>query len=296
MTGIEPYHHAVDVLAVADAREFLRQAEGVLTRDEGRHNLALGVAGTLLDEPGLYPEHNLWVVDSAGSVVGAALRTPPFNLILAEPLADGVIEALAVHLGSISDLPGVVANRPYAQEFADRWTAATGARTTHRMSQGVYSLREVRDVAVADGRARSATEADRALLVRWLREFSVEALPQGSWNQEHAERTLDRQLSGAEETGIWIWEDGEPVSLAGFGGRTPNGVRVGPVYTPRDRRRRGYATALVAELSAWQLARGRRFCFLYTDLANPTSNAVYERIGYRLVCESDEIAFEPLPA
>ncbi|HEV8563286.1 MAG TPA: GNAT family N-acetyltransferase [Actinomycetota bacterium] len=283
----------MEVRAISDVRDFFREAEGVLMRDEGRHNLILGIAGTLVDLPGLYPEHELWVVESAGSVVGAALRTPPFNLVLAEPLVDGVIEALADHLGPIGELPGVVANRPFAEEFAARWTVVTGAPGAHRMSQGVYSLREVRDVAEADGRARPATEADRALLMRWLREFSEEALPEGRWNEERAERTLDRQLSGAQETGIWIWEDGEPVSLAGFGGRTPNGVRVGPVYTPPDRRRQGYATALVAELSARQLARGRRFCFLYTDLANPTSNAVYERIGYRRVCESDEIGFEP---
>ena len=120
---------------------------------------------------------------------------------------------------------------------------------------------------------------------------SREALPAGRWDEQHAERVLDLRLSGDPEAGFWIWEDGEPVSLAGFSGPTPNGIRIGPVYTPEDRRRRGYATRLVAEMSAHQLAAGRRFCFLYTDLANPTSNAVYERIGYRRVCESDEIGF-----
>jgi predicted GNAT family acetyltransferase len=83
------------------------------------------------------------------------------------------------------------------------------------------------------------------------------------------------------------------VSLAGFGGSTPNGVRIGPVYTPPESRGHGYATSLVAHVSARLLERGRRFCFLYTDLANPTSNAIYERIGYERVCESDEIGFKP---
>ena len=94
-----------------------------------------------------------------------------------------------------------------------------------------------------------------------------------------------------------LWEDGgEPVSLAGWGGPTPNGIRIGPVYTPPELRGRGYATALTAELSQRLLdgrlfEGGRRFCFLYTDLANPTSNAIYERIGYRRVAESAEIVF-----
>jgi predicted GNAT family acetyltransferase len=63
------------------------------------------------------------------------------------------------------------------------------------------------------------------------------------------------------------------------------------VYTPPGRRGRGYATALVAALSAELLAAGRRFCFLYTDLANPTSNRIYQRIGYERVCDSAEIRF-----
>ena len=81
------------------------------------------------------------------------------------------------------------------------------------------------------------------------------------------------------------------VSLAGFGGRTPNGIRVGPVYTPPDLRGRGYASALTADLTRRLLAGGRRFCFLYTDLANPTSNSIYQRIGYRPVSDADLWSF-----
>jgi predicted GNAT family acetyltransferase len=282
----------MDVHETRDARDFLRRAEAVLMRDEARQNLILGLAGTLVDHPEVYPEYGLWIVESAGSIVAAALRTPPFNLVLAEPLADDAIEALAVHLEPIA-LPGVVANRPYAQEFASRWVAASGASQVHRMSQGVYALREVRDVPAAAGRARPATEVDRPLLMQWLRAFAEEALPEGRWDERRAGQTLDRQLSGTEETQIWMWEEGEPVSITGVGGSTPNGVRIGPVYTPPEHRGQGYATSLVAHLSARQLERGRRFCFLYTDLANPTSNAIYERIGYERVCEADDIGFVP---
>ena len=82
------------------------------------------------------------------------------------------------------------------------------------------------------------------------------------------------------------------MSLAGCGGSTPNGVRVGPVYTPSEQRCQGYATELVAAMTRHLLAGDRRFCFLYTDLSNPTSNAIYERIGYTLVAESAEIVFD----
>jgi predicted GNAT family acetyltransferase len=108
---------------------------------------------------------------------------------------------------------------------------------------------------------------------------------------------IDHRLA-SNVSGIMLWEDeGEPVSFAGWGGRTPNGIRVGPVYTPPELRGRGYATALTAELSQRLLDGrlfdgGRQFCFLYTDLANPTSNAIYERIGYRRVAESAEVLFD----
>jgi predicted GNAT family acetyltransferase len=85
------------------------------------------------------------------------------------------------------------------------------------------------------------------------------------------------------------------VSLAGFSGPTTTGIRIGPVYTPREHRGRGYATALVAELSTAMLARGYRACFLYTDLSNPISNAIYERIGYQRVADAVEIRFGQIP-
>lgn len=89
-----------------------------------------------------------------------------------------------------------------------------------------------------------------------------------------------------------LWEDaGATVSLAGFGNPTPNGTRVGPVYTHRRCEAGGYASALVGQMTAMLLNRGLRFCFLFTDLANPTSNNIYQRVGYEPVSDVDEYAF-----
>jgi uncharacterized protein len=89
-----------------------------------------------------------------------------------------------------------------------------------------------------------------------------------------------------------VWETDEPVSFAGFGGRTPHGVRIGPVYTPPHLRRRGYASALVGNLTQELLAGDADFCFLYTDLDNPTSNRIYQDVGYDFVAESADYAFD----
>jgi uncharacterized protein len=91
-----------------------------------------------------------------------------------------------------------------------------------------------------------------------------------------------------------LWEhDGAAVAMAGFQGKTPSGVRISWVYTPPQLRGRGYASALVAALSQQLLASGNRWCFLYTDLANPTSNGIYQRLGYQPVCDAAHYTFLP---
>jgi predicted GNAT family acetyltransferase len=142
-----------------------------------------------------------------------------------------------------------------------------------------------------------ATLDDRDLVLQWWIAFAEEVLHEGGPGRENAEAMVEQRLA-APGRGFLLWEDGgDVVSLAGWGGATPNGIRIGPVYTPPDLRGHGYATALTAELSQRLLDGdlfdgGRRFCFLYTDLANPTSNGIYERIGYVRAAESAEIVFE----
>jgi uncharacterized protein len=264
----------------------------LLLRDEARNNLALGIVGTLREHPEAYTEPaKLWTVRSRGEPVAAALRTPPHHLVLTDPQTDATLDALTEALlrGDVR-IPGVVGNLPAVDGFVTSWRATTGAVTTILTRQGVYALERVAELPAAPGAARRATRRDRDRLLPWLIAFAEEALPEP--DPERMAAMLDQRLPGDSGTGILVWEvDGEPVSLAGFGGPTPNGIRVGPVYTPPEHRGRGSATGLVAELSRRLLAAGRRFCFLYTDLANPTSNAIYERIGYRRVCESADHAF-----
>jgi predicted GNAT family acetyltransferase len=278
----------VRVVKLEDAAVWLRRAGPLLLADEARHNLILGLAGTLRDQPGLYPACDLWLVEADGEAVAAALRTPPQRLVLAgaDPAA---LEALA----SVPDeLPGVVAAVPEAHVFADAWRARTGAGVERGFAQGVYALERVRPPRPAAGAARPAGEEDRALLLDWLHAFAVEALHEAEPERAHLERMIAERLGADPESGIELWEDGgEPVALTGYGSPTPNGVRIGPVYTPPERRGRGYASALVAHVSQACLDSGRRFCFLYTDLANPTSNKIYVDLGYRRVCDSVELDF-----
>jgi uncharacterized protein len=285
----------MDVVRLDDAAAFLTEAEPLLLADEARHNLILGIAGTIRDTPDLYPLRSLWLVRDAGEVVAAALRTPPYNLILARPRSAPALAALAEAVAG-EELPGVTGTEPEVEEFAELWSRHSGVAGRVNMRQGVYALEQVEPLAAVPGSARVATADDRALALRWWIAFGEEVLHEGGPGRERAEASVDHKLS-SPTSGLLLWEaGGEPVSVAGWGGPTPNGIRVGPVYTPPELRGRGYATALTAELSQRLLdgrlyEGGRRFCFLYTDLANPTSNAIYERIGYRRIAEAAEVVF-----
>ena len=276
-----------------DPASWLEAVRTLLLLDEARHDLHLGLAHTLVHHPAVYPSKNLWSVDDAGTVVGAALQTPPHNLVLAQPAAEGANDLLADAIGSAGiHLPGVIGGLPEADAFASAWCAGTGDTARRVMGQGIYALTEVRGVPAAAGTPRTATTQDLELIESWIQAFEDEVVPDALRNDPRERRNRLETILGSDEEGIWLWEAGrQVVSLSGFGGPTPNGIRIGPVYTPPEHRGRGYATTLVADLSRHQLAGGRRFCFLHTDLANPTSNAIYVRIGYRRVCDSVVLAF-----
>jgi hypothetical protein len=282
----------VDARRLSDPTEFLAAATPLLLEDEARNNLILGIAGTLRDRPKYYADFRLWLVEDGAEVVGAALQTPPFNLVLAQPADDAAVAALADAVADEGiDLPGVVGSTPEVDLFADAWeTRGDGTRRLRR-SQRIYRLTEVRSPTHATGSPRVATVEDTELLVAWVEAFADEISVGVPSTAADAERMVEARLAGPN-SGFLLWEDDGPASLAGWGGLTPNGVRIGPVYTPPDRRSRGYGSAVTAAVSADQLAAGRRFCFLYTDLANPTSNKIYMDIGYEPVCDAIDYAFD----
>lgn len=135
---------------------------------------------------------------------------------------------------------------------------------------------------------RRAKECDRFLLIGWCKAFIREAIGDDAVKNDEV-RLVDRHLS---EGSLYLWQDNIPVSMAGFSGATPNGIRINLVYTPPLYRKKGYATSCVAALSQTLLDARCKYCFLFTDLANPTSNHIYQTIGYQPVCEMNNYWFE----
>jgi uncharacterized protein len=280
------------VVRVEDPARFAELATPLLLQDEPRHNLLLGICSTLVERPHVYPEFHLWLAEEAGEPVAAAILTPPFNVAISKQLTGGAVPALAREIRAEGvTVPGVVGAVPEVKDFVEAWSDVAGRSASMVMSQRIYQLTEVRPVSGVPGRMREAERADREQLIEWVLAFSKEALAEEQVDRDRTERFMDLRLE-KEGGGYFVWEDGGAVSLVGYGGFTPNGARIGPVYTPRDVRRNGYASALTAGVSSWLLASGRRVCFLYTDLANQTSNSIYQQVGYVPVCDSAQYRFE----
>jgi predicted GNAT family acetyltransferase len=273
---------------VSDAAEFRHRAAPLLEGDELRHTVPLGVLSTLERDPFRYAEHHLWLVEDGGTVVACALMTPPFHLLVAGRDRAALEELVATVSSDGVQVPGVNGVAPEAEEFAACWARATGTATRLARSMRMYATAAVTPVSSAEGAMCAAGDADRELLAEWAHAFAYETGLQGGPSE--IARAIDARVGA--DPGIMVWEvAGRAVTMAGASVSSPGIARVGPVYTPPEHRRRGYATSLVAAWTDELLGRGIRRCALFTDLANPTSNSIYKAVGYRPVADAVEIDF-----
>jgi hypothetical protein len=267
---------------------FLVSARPFLMAREAEHNLMLGIAGSLQADPNRYegPPY-LATVEDGGATVAVAMRTPPHNALLSgmETVAPVALIAGDMH-AAYGVLPGASGPKQVVAAFVREWQARTGQSFRLTMPQRIYKLERSVPPEGVPGHLRPATPDDRPLLLSWFRAFTWEAVGTNEDPAPDVDRFL-RFVTG----GMYIWEDGQPASMAAWSSPTANGVRIAAVYTPPELRRRGYASACVAALSQLMLDQGRRFCFLYTDLNNPTPNRIYPRIGYVPVCDVDQYEF-----
>jgi predicted GNAT family acetyltransferase len=260
-----------------DVGEFATVAEPFLRSEPFTANvIAVEVDGVMSGQRSLHPGSRWILVEERGQLVGAAMHTPPFNLFLPK-LGDGVPEAVARALSSAGHrFPGVSGEAVTVQRFVGAWEALGGAGSRVRVRTRMYVLGTLRPPQGVAGHGRQAVGGDADFLVDWLRAFFAET------NNVSHDADIDgvarRRLADGQ---FWLWEDGgEPVSVAGVHPPAAGVARVGPVYTPGQRRRRGYGSAVTAVASRAGMDRGAAHVVLYTDLSNPTSNAIYQAIGY----------------
>lgn len=274
----------------SDAEAFLSDTREVLELREAANSLMLGICGQLIGHPERFKAAPcLKTVEDENGLVLAATMTPPHKLVAyghGGDLDGGTRILVEDLVGEGWRVPGVLGPSEVARRVAERWAEVTGRGYGLEGRQMVSELREVMSPVPERGRLRLATEADVELVARWRYEFHKEIF--GQADREEAVRAARLRIEAGD---TYLWEDRQPVSVAMKTRPTRKGISVGLVYTPPELRQRGYATACVSELSRMLLGAGWEFCALFADVSNAPANRVYERIGYRPVCDYDEYVF-----
>lgn len=266
-----------------------------LQEREAEHNMMLAhISDALRQPPDEPPAHEYlgYVESEAGEVVAAA-HFGGRGLSIAHPQAgyEAAFEVLVKDAASplIHDLRVPVEFGAVTQAI---WQAQTGQRLTEDFPARIYRLDTVIPVQGVAGAMRWATADDGALMRDWMIAFEMEAFDASpaQINVERLTRWLARfTASGVYQMALWIVDD-TPVCMAATVRRSPTGMRIGLVYTPPEQRGHGYASALTAALSQHLLDSGLAFCTLNTDIDNPTSNKIYQAIGYYPV--ADQMMYE----
>jgi predicted GNAT family acetyltransferase len=221
-------------------------------------------------------------LERAGEVRAVFHRFPPGGLSVTSltPEQAGTLAAHLIGLGHT--LPFVTADHATATAFAEAWQRHTGATPAVRVQLHLYRLGTLTPPEpFPAGRGRLVGERDHEHLMRWCRGFAADvgevvSIDAASWA---GTRFAEKRYT------FWETPDGTPVSMAGINPMVGGQARVDPVYTPAHLRGRGYAAAVTVEVSAAALAAGATDVVLFTNAANPTSNALYQRLGYRRVTD-----------
>jgi uncharacterized protein len=266
---------SVFVRFLEDPAAVLELANDFLLAEPVLHNLIITLLETRVktSEPGRY-----WVAIEGDRVTGVVFQSPLDFFANLSRMEKKTIAALVAAIrkdGVI--LPGVSGEAATAASFAGEWAERTKTGATPQQGMRLYELTGLREISKVEGCLRGATAADRDLLVAWQHGFLADSHDTVADVALH----VDTRLEAGQ---LWIWEADGPASMAASVGPAGGVFRIAAVYTPPEKRRKGYAAACVHALSRSLVEKGYG-CLLYTDLGNPTSNAIYQRIGYEAVAE-----------
>lgn len=269
-------------------KEILHFKEDVtpfLEKNEQENNLMLGIL-QVAQEPTF-----MGVAKRGEEITVVFLQTEEkIQMIVATSENSEVdIVKLAKELSKVyPDIPGLIGNKEIVQKLVEELAVLENKKTNVVMKQGVYALQQIRKKWNEDGIFREITNDELPLIEKWIYQFCEDVkLPT---TKEEAEQTAHTLITNNRLFGLEV--DGKLVSVAAKTRPTTNNITVNFVYTPKEARKKGYASNCVAALSQRMLDEGYKTTTLYTDLANPTSNKIYQEIGYEQIAESVLIFLE----
>lgn len=268
----------MEIELVDDAEKFAARVTDFVTGDPFSTNVVSIVAARTVAGDQVPTPDDRWIVvlDEGGAVVGIGMANAPYNVFLSRlPPGAASLVAERLHRDDL-DQPGVTGERAAAEEFADRWRARRGVRSVVQIEHCVYRLDRLVTPNGLTGAARRAAPSDTATIAEWLDAFHDEALPHDPVIDHVA---LAKQRIEAGE--VWCWADDETiVAMAACSAPAAGVARIGPVYTPPERRSHGYGAGATHAATEAALEAGADHVMLYADRANPISNALYRRLGF----------------
>lgn len=272
----------------SQVEQYAEAVASLLRTDPVRHTVSLSVVAALRSGrrfSSIPPLFGWWSGPHEASVTGAFSHTPPYPLLLAALPDDAAATALARELAARRyPHTGVSGPRAAATAYATSWEQVTGVAARLSGERRLYRLEKLCPPETEiDEFARSPLPAERDLLVEWWRAFGTET---GAISSDAAADVDDRLGFG----GILIWEAfRRPVAVAASSRMSAGMVRIGPVFTPPEHRRHGYAAAVTAAASRAGVEAGAQEVCLFTDLANAATNRLYPRLGYQAVDDVVEL-------
>lgn len=278
-----------------DIDEFCDYTYEFLINKEAENNLLFAILNAIRSNASRFGEDKpiLTTVIEDNEIKLVSLRTLPYNQVLSYTNDINTIDVLVDELLKKNmKLPGVLGIKNGAGRFTQLWCKNKDLNPHLIRNERIYKLEEVNEETLGNKTFIIGSEVNQELILKWGREFILEALPET--NEARLQSNLKQITEDIKNERIFLLLDGNKVvSMARKAGKTPNGNLVNFVYTPPPLRRRGYATECVAKLSKRLLEEGNKFCFLFTDLKNPTSNSIYKKIGYCPVIDVDGYEFLP---
>ncbi len=274
----------MNVTRYETAEAFLQVAQPLLMTAEAENNLMLGVAQGIARNPAAVANPYLATVGDETGVLACAVHIAPFKLVITRASREPLAALAGDVFEAVPQLDGVTGPSRSADDFSLAWSKLSGIEPVLAMRLRIHETRKVvdSDLPSAPGHFRPAAQADLNLLATWTEVFVSEAR---IVEPVDASRVVEDAIRRGR---LHVWENAGPVSMAAWTGKTPSGVRINFVYTPRELRCKGYGTACVKALTKQQLEQGNAFCWLYTDTSSAAPPKIFKRIGYWPVSDVSE--------
>ncbi|MEE8045888.1 MAG: GNAT family N-acetyltransferase [Dehalococcoidia bacterium] len=276
----------MQVIEYKNASEFLEATRELLLENEAANAIILSYAHNQTQGIESAMTTTFYCVVEGDNPLLPAMFTAGIWPLLTDGPDDAARLLARYFFPKIPTMKGVSGPKDASLAFADEWEALTRCNLEINMNSRIYECTAVTRLDWAEGTLRQATMDDIDLVQEWREAFRIEA-------QVAIPKNVDQVVGQLEDGNINLWITDRPVSTAVMSRGTDNGRTVGAVYTPPEHRNNGYATALTAAITQKILDSGKKHVVLYTDLDNPTSNSIYQQIGYKPISDATVWLFSP---